>query len=138
MTDKLNTICYPSSLIELWRYKPRVDYLFRKVDIQITCYCLQILEFPLGTFEAYGRLLSIIIIYSLRKMENAYYALSEDQIQFFQKHGYLIIRAFLTSSETQGLQQWAQEVHDLPRTEDATWMPYEVGDISRDRKMQPL
>lgn len=63
-------------------------------------------------------------------MNNSYHALSEEQIQFFQEHGYLIIRAFLSSSETCGLQKWAQEIHDLPRTEDVPWMPYEVFHIS--------
>lgn len=62
-------------------------------------------------------------------MDNSYYGLSEEQIQFFQEHGYLIIRDFLTSPETRGLQQWAQEVYDLPRIEGVPWMPYEVGDI---------
>lgn len=66
-------------------------------------------------------------------MDNSYYALSEEQNKFFQDHGYLIIRGFLSSSETRGLQQWAQEVHDLPRTEDVPWMPYEVSNIFKDK-----
>ncbi|XHG05877.1 hypothetical protein AWENTII_009091 [Aspergillus wentii] len=59
-------------------------------------------------------------------MENSHHPLSENQIHFFQERGYLLIPGFLTAPETNHLQEWAQEVHDLPRTADAPWMPYEV------------
>ena len=55
--------------------------------------------------------------------------LSQDEIQFFNDNGYLIIRNLLTPSETKNLQQWAQEVHDLPRTPEVPWMPYEVSHL---------
>ncbi|KAH8690637.1 hypothetical protein BGW36DRAFT_420147 [Talaromyces proteolyticus] len=53
------------------------------------------------------------------------YPLTPSQVQFFQDRGYLLIRNFLPASESSLLQQWAQEIHDLPRTEDVPWMPYE-------------
>lgn len=67
-----------------------------------------------------------------RIMENSHYPLTEDQIRFFQEKGYLLIRSFLGDLETRRLQQWTQEVHDLPRTPDASYMPYEV------RPRQPI
>lgn len=51
--------------------------------------------------------------------------LSEDQLSFFKEKGYLIMKDVLDDSEVSDLQQWSQEVHDLPRTQDATYMPYE-------------
>jgi len=51
--------------------------------------------------------------------------LAEDQYAFFTKNGYLILRDILSQSEVTSLQNWAQEVHDLPRTREAPWMPYE-------------
>lgn len=59
-------------------------------------------------------------------MENSYYPLSPQQLQSFEEKGYLVIPGFLSSDEPQRLQQWAQEVHDLPRTGDVPYMPYEV------------
>ncbi|OBT59494.1 hypothetical protein VE04_00550 [Pseudogymnoascus sp. 24MN13] len=53
------------------------------------------------------------------------YSISSDQRAFFEKNGYLILKDVLSSDETIKLQKWAQEVHDLPRTEDTPWMPYE-------------
>ncbi|CAI7646304.1 Phytanoyl-CoA dioxygenase [Penicillium manginii] len=58
-------------------------------------------------------------------MENSFYPLSADQLQSFQEGGYLLIRGFFSSDESKVLQQWAQEVQDLPRTADVPWMPYE-------------
>jgi hypothetical protein len=58
-------------------------------------------------------------------MENSHYSLSAEQLSDFQDRGYLLIRQFFTSGELQLLQQWAQEVHDLPCTPDTPWMPYE-------------
>ncbi|KAH8805297.1 hypothetical protein F5884DRAFT_679305, partial [Xylogone sp. PMI_703] len=46
-------------------------------------------------------------------------------ITFFNEKGYLLIKSFLSQEEAQELQQWTQEVHDLPRTADAPYMPYE-------------
>lgn len=51
--------------------------------------------------------------------------LSQNQLSFFQGKGYLILRDILSDSEVTDLQTWSQEVHDLPRTQDATYMPYE-------------
>jgi hypothetical protein len=53
------------------------------------------------------------------------YQISPQQQQFFKQKGYLILRDVLSAPEVQDLQQWAQEVHDLPRTREAPWMPYE-------------
>ncbi|KFY17221.1 hypothetical protein V492_00815 [Pseudogymnoascus sp. VKM F-4246] len=53
------------------------------------------------------------------------YSISSDQQAFFEKNGYLILQDVLSGDETLKLQKWAQEVHDLPRTEDTPWMPYE-------------
>ncbi|KAL4897195.1 hypothetical protein BDV59DRAFT_85921 [Aspergillus ambiguus] len=58
-------------------------------------------------------------------MENSHYSLTLDQIQSFDEKGYLLIKGFFNPVETTALQQWTQEVHDLPRTPDATYMPYE-------------
>lgn len=59
-------------------------------------------------------------------MDNFHYALTSEQLQFYKNEGYLIIRGFFSSPESQELQQWAQEVHDLPRIGDVPYMPYEV------------
>ncbi|KAL5358249.1 hypothetical protein BJX96DRAFT_173270 [Aspergillus floccosus] len=58
-------------------------------------------------------------------MENSYYSLTENQISSYDEKGYLLIRGFFSPAETASLQQWTQEVHDLPRTPDAAYMPYE-------------
>lgn len=50
--------------------------------------------------------------------------LSTDDKASFQRNGYLIIRDLLSPSETEDLQDWAQEVHDWPTDEDSPWMPY--------------
>jgi hypothetical protein len=67
-------------------------------------------------------------------MENFYYTLTEDQLRFYEDQGYLIIRGFFSGPERQGLQQWAQEVHDLPRTGDVPYMPYEVSVMRKHRR----
>lgn len=59
-------------------------------------------------------------------MENHHYGLSPEQIASYQADGFLLVRNFLDKQETRHLQTWAQEVHDLPRTPDASYMPYEV------------
>lgn len=53
------------------------------------------------------------------------YIVSPEQHSFFEKNGYLILRDAMSSEGTKDLQQWAQEVHDLPRTSESPWMPYE-------------
>ncbi|EED19020.1 conserved hypothetical protein [Talaromyces stipitatus ATCC 10500] len=53
------------------------------------------------------------------------YILTASQLQSFQELGYLLIKGFLSESESLRLQRWAQEIYDLPRTEDVPWMPYE-------------
>jgi 2-aminoethylphosphonate dioxygenase len=53
------------------------------------------------------------------------YVVSISQKEFFAANGYLILRDVLNSDETKALQIWAQEVHDLPRTLETPWMPYE-------------
>lgn len=59
-------------------------------------------------------------------MENSHYPLSPEQIASYQEDGFLLVREFFNTQETRNLQEWAQEVHDLPRTPDASYMPYEV------------
>lgn len=63
-------------------------------------------------------------------MENSHYPLAQSQIEAFQQQGYLVIPGFLNSVESNHLQQWAQEIHDLPRTADAPYLPYEVSERS--------
>ena len=53
------------------------------------------------------------------------YTITFQQQQFFDEKGYLILRDVLTKEAAHDLQTWAQEVHDLPRTDDTPWMPYE-------------
>ena len=53
------------------------------------------------------------------------YTISPAQQNFFNLNGYLILRDVLTKEEAISLGHWAQEVHDLPRTTDTPWMPYE-------------
>lgn len=60
-------------------------------------------------------------------MNDYHFELSKDELQSFHEDGYLLIPGFLSPDESTVLKQWAQEVHDLPRSADAPWMPYEVG-----------
>jgi len=60
------------------------------------------------------------------------YAISVEQRNFFDKNGYLILRDVLNESQVTELQRWAQQVHDLPRTLETPWMPYE--EINADGK----
>jgi hypothetical protein len=60
------------------------------------------------------------------------YTISVEQRNFFDKKGYLILRDVLDESQVTGLQRWAQQVHDLPRTSETPWMPYE--EINADGK----
>lgn len=59
-------------------------------------------------------------------MDDYYVDLSDEQLQSFNENGYLVIPGFFNPDESTELQNWAQEVHDLPRTADVPWMPYEV------------
>lgn len=61
------------------------------------------------------------------------YIVTPSQHEFFTKNGYLILRDVLSPAETTALQQWAQEIHDLPRTPDSPWMPYEEITASGER-----
>jgi hypothetical protein len=53
------------------------------------------------------------------------YTISPDQQKFFDEKGYLILRDVLNEQEAIALGHWAQEVHDLPRTAETPWMPYD-------------
>lgn len=53
------------------------------------------------------------------------YHISSEQKSFFDQKGYLVLGDVLSDPETTSLQQWAQEVHELPRTAETPWMPYE-------------
>jgi hypothetical protein len=61
------------------------------------------------------------------------YMISPEQQKFFQDRGYLILRDILSPAETVALQHWVQEVHDLPRTAETPWMPYEEINASGQR-----
>ena len=63
----------------------------------------------------------------------AAYTVSASQQSFFATNGYLILRDVLSPAETKALQTWAQEVHDLPRTADTPWMPYEEVNAAGER-----
>ena len=58
--------------------------------------------------------------------------LSPDQLSSFEHKGYLILRDMMSPKQVADLQKWSQEVHDLPRTKDATYMPYE--EVQKDGK----
>lgn len=68
-------------------------------------------------------------LFVLQKM-TATTELTQDQIRFFVDNGFIVLKNIFTPSETQELQKWAQEVHDLPRTSEVPWMPYEVNHFS--------
>ena len=61
------------------------------------------------------------------------YDISPEQQAFFEEKGYLILRDVLSELEVTDLQRWAQEVHDLPRTAETPWMPYEEVNASGQR-----
>lgn len=56
------------------------------------------------------------------------YTIHPLQQNFFAQSGYLVLRDVLAPAETKLLQTWAQEIHDLPRTSETPWMPYEEAD----------
>ena len=58
-------------------------------------------------------------------INNFHYALTAEQLESFQENGYLLIHGFFNPKESKLLQQWAQEVYDLPRTPGVPWMPYD-------------
>lgn len=53
---------------------------------------------------------------------------TDDQISFFKKNGYLIVRDLLQPEQVKDLQSWAEEVRNWKPTEDSEFMPYEVWD----------
>ena len=57
-------------------------------------------------------------------MSQPYY-ISDEQMEFFEQKGYLIIPDGLSTVEILQLKTWVQEVHDLPRTIDCPYIPYE-------------
>ncbi|KAH7327484.1 hypothetical protein BKA65DRAFT_555038 [Rhexocercosporidium sp. MPI-PUGE-AT-0058] len=61
------------------------------------------------------------------------YILSENQLAVFEETGYLIIGDIFSIAEIRGLQTWVQEIHDLPRTMDCPYIPYEEVNSSGDR-----
>src|ERR1700710_1086916 len=61
------------------------------------------------------------------------YTISPEQQKSFEKKGYLVLKDILSPTETVALQNWAQEVHDLPRTSETPWMPYEEINASGQR-----
>lgn len=71
-------------------------------------------------------------------MDNSTYTVTAEQLQFFKEKGYLLIRNYFNPAETTLLQQWSQEVHDLPRTPDVPWMPYEVSFDQTDNKLKKI
>ena len=61
------------------------------------------------------------------------YTVATEQQGFFDEKGYLILRDVMSKEEAIDLQRWAQEVHDLPRTSESPWMPYEEINASGQR-----
>ncbi|KAL9092564.1 MAG: hypothetical protein Q9165_004368 [Trypethelium subeluteriae] len=51
--------------------------------------------------------------------------ITQEHIEFFKEHGYLVVKDVLSPPELKDLQLWAQEVHDWPITPDVPYMPYE-------------
>jgi len=66
-------------------------------------------------------------------MAAAAYTISPSQQTFFEQNGYVVLRDVLGPAETKELQTWAQEVHDLPRTDETPWMPYEEVNAAGER-----
>ncbi|KAL2061153.1 hypothetical protein VTL71DRAFT_7426 [Oculimacula yallundae] len=61
------------------------------------------------------------------------YLLNESQLTFYEEKGYLIIKDGFSNTDIHDLQTWVQEVHDLPRTMDCPYIPYEEVSASGDR-----
>ncbi|KAK0099289.1 hypothetical protein ONS96_008520 [Cadophora gregata f. sp. sojae] len=72
------------------------------------------------------------VLHNSPRMEHPY-RVSESQLAFFEEKGYLIIKDSLSATETRQLQTWVQEVHDLPRTMDCSYIPYEEVNTSGQR-----
>jgi hypothetical protein len=53
------------------------------------------------------------------------YLVSRSQRASFEEKGYLIIKDALSVSEISALKTWVQQVHDLPRTQECRYIPYE-------------
>ena len=64
--------------------------------------------------------------------------LDQDQVRFYANNGFVVLRNILSPPEIKELQNWAQEVHDLPRTPDVLWMPYEVHELFSSCPHRPL
>jgi hypothetical protein len=63
---------------------------------------------------------------ALQQLYSATMVVNEDQIAFFEKNGYIIIRDFLSLEQVTDMQRWAQEVHDWTPSDTSEFMPYEV------------
>ncbi|PNP73223.1 hypothetical protein FNYG_13434 [Fusarium nygamai] len=50
---------------------------------------------------------------------------TDHQISFFKKNGYLIVRDILEPDQVKDLQSWAEEVRNWKPNEDSEFMPYE-------------
>jgi len=66
-------------------------------------------------------------------MSTSPYQVTAEQKAFFDEKGFLIIKDALKPEEADALQDWAQTVHDLPRTPGVPWMPYEEVNASGQR-----
>ncbi|KAM0193063.1 hypothetical protein ACHAPI_008012 [Fusarium lateritium] len=55
----------------------------------------------------------------------------DDQISFFKKNGYLIVRDLLQPEQARDLQSWAEEVRNWKPTEDSEFMPYEERSMTK-------
>lgn len=88
---------------------------------------------PTGRTEFLGLRFVSVLTGLEHKFNMMAYDISPEQQDFFEKKGYLILRDVLSESEVTDLQRWAQEVHDLPRTAETPWMPYEEINASGQR-----
>lgn len=52
-------------------------------------------------------------------------SLSSSQISRYHEDGYLTISSLFSTSQVLQLKTWAQEIHDLPRTQDCSYIPYD-------------
>lgn len=61
------------------------------------------------------------------------YSMTQEQKASFEVKGYIILNDVLSEQQSLDLHQWAQEVHDLPRTSETPWMPYEEINVNGKR-----
>lgn len=99
----------------------------RCINLQSRVHVPSFLFFLICLRSETGATLMTLTSHSLGQgnMDNYHYALTPEQLQSFQENGYLLVRGFFNPEESKVLQQWAQEVHDLPQTPGVPWMPYE-------------